>query len=245
MLFKIASHVTRTGRGGRAFYVHELLTKIWPAIAMTLRANPEWLSSKAGVPWAVENYENWTRAMDKQGRAQLGEPPRVAEVEYYPGYYLVELMNSRHVHAEGVALGHCMSWSLNQEALAKHGYPRPDTPEAMECLTYAMKIRYGELRLFSLRGPENKPLMSLSFSVAARHIEEMRGDGSLHQSFGWTISQCALFKSLSSVVDLELSHRPQWGGCLRRCPGNGWCEGVIKFCGERHLPSPFYRSSGE
>jgi hypothetical protein len=232
LLFKVASYLRSIKRHNRPLNVSGIIDDIWPAISLTLSSNPNWLTSKAGVQWAIDHHRMWLYKMEKQARAEGGEPVRVAELEWNPGFYFVELTTGLHVRDEGLALGHCMSWSLNREAVEKHGLPHAGSPEALECLTYAVKLRHRELRLFSLRGPtHNAPLMTIAYSIDDKSITDTKALGGA-DCYNWTPYTCAMVKSLSAVVEIDFKKVRHGHGCYRNCPGNGWCQGRIVFYDE-------------
>lgn len=216
LLFKVAAWCSRIG----SVEVLPMIGEVHHAslaIELTLRGRPDWLASRAGVPWALKFKARWSQEHQKRLREGYSRPPFVAALDH--GFYLVELTNGSHVHAEGEAVGHCMSSSFNVEALRKHGFPTG--VDALECLTYAVKLRSHELRIFSVRDPEDKALMTIAYDChgqSVSHLQNARGDGPRTQL------RCSALHEICKLLNAGVS-APVWiKACQRGCPRQGWCK---------------------
>lgn len=170
LLFKLASWCQRRG-GLSEEAIQKELIEVWPDVELTLMVSRRWLVSRAGVGWTIRRAKQLRCEMDVAARASFEEPPRVGDVNQN-GYYLVELTNAGHIYREGVAMGHCMSWSINAEVVQKRGYA---ADVVMNALTYVLKVRSGELRLFSVRGPDGEPVLTVGYEPKAKRIVNVVG----------------------------------------------------------------------
>lgn len=230
LLFKLAAWCSKKG-ASTGDDVEKEINRIWLPVDMALTANPNWLKGRAGVAYTVRQYRQWRSFAERQGRANAVDPLRVAELDFlhahFRCYHLVELTTAAHVHAEGQAMGHCMSWSVNVTALAKYGYPAEDDPKVLECLTYAIKLRSGELRLFSVRSNRtDKPRMTIAYNVKHKRIltMELAPDYTDCQRELWSQMKCAAVHALVRIVPVDSLAAD--AGCRDLCPRNGWCKSL-------------------
>lgn len=226
LLFKLAAWLIKKGAVQGA-HVTPLVSSIFPALDLARSRSPEWLRSKAGIGWAVRRFDEWRRAAASEARRNTIEPRSVAHIGFAIGAvpsHLVELTNAAHVYAEGRAMHNCMAWSVNLEAAKKRGDPAAGDPTFLECLTYAVKLRSGELRLFSARSAgTGHPVMTIGYMPRLKMVTEV-SEGA------WTLYKCAALRTLSAVVDVKVVQCvPE--RCLSACPHNGWCQKVA--CSDR------------
>lgn len=216
LLFKVAAWCSRVGRVEGLAMLGEI-HRAGFAIELTLAKRPGWVSSRAGVPWALKFMKQWSSEHEQQLRQEYARPPFIANLD--DGFCLVELTNASHVQTEGNAVGHCMSSSFNVEALRKHGFPTG--VDAPECLTYAVKLRSHELRIFSVRDPEDKALMTIAYDCheqSVSHLQNARGDGPRTQL------RCSALHEICKLLNAGVS-APVWiKACQRGCPRQGWCK---------------------
>lgn len=209
LMFKLAAWCSKTGITTRKSLSREM-HRLWPSLVMTLSAERKWLTSRAGVSWVKRRDRQWQAAAKKQAREAFAEPPRVGTIDRV-GFYLVELTNGAHVYREGRDLGHCMWYSVNKQVLMKHGFP-VSGPAALACLTYAVKIRSGEVRIFSVRDPDGNAMMTIEYSpkqAAILHMEE----SSLNRendvlpttvTWKWKKFKCDVVLALAEVVPVKI-----------------------------------------
>lgn len=227
LLFKLASWCRRRGRVDEES-LNEELRAIWPAVEMALVVSPLWVTSRAGVSVAIRRFYHWQGEALRKAYAELEEPLWVADVPGpLRGCYVVELMNSAHVFHEGMALGHCLSWSVNVAAQKKRGYPSGG-PEVLDCLTYAVKLRSRELRLFSVRGLKDQPVMTIAYQPKQCRVVAMEQAASAFtKPWEWSRFRCDVVRALSSVVTIK-SVFPLAKCGRTNCRNPGWCETAFK-----------------
>lgn len=170
LLFKTAAWCSRRG-AVRVESIEEEIDQIAHAVSWTLCVRPEWVKSRGGVGWAVRRYKQYRCEIDALARRSYVAPPRVMELNQ-PGFYLVELTNGAHVHREGAAMGHCMASSVNRAVLMKVGH---DGRGSLEALTYAVKLRSRELRIFSVRDLADEPVLTIAYACKEERIQYVVG----------------------------------------------------------------------
>mgnify|MGYP000264649399 FL=1 len=221
LLFKIASWCSRRGAVNGISMVYAV-AEAQAAIELALRRKPEWLASRAGVPWALKLMKRWTEEYQKRLREGYSEPPFVAAME--DGAYLVELTNGSHIHEEGEAMGHCMASSLNLDALRKRGFPTG--PEALECLTYAVKLRSGELRIFSVRKADSEPVLTIAYNCHEEIVSHLQARRGVEPK---TTLVCGALYEIDKLVPSGVN-APKWiNRCRHSCPRRGWCKRSIQI----------------
>lgn len=223
LMFKLAAWCSKTGNARHESLSRELHI-LWPALAMTLIADRKWLTSGAGVSLVKRRERQWQAAAKKQARAEATEPPLVGKIDRI-GFYLVELTNGAHVYREGRELGHCMADSVNEQVLKKHGFP-VSGPAALESLTYAVKIRTGEVRIFSVRNPDGQAVMTIEYCPKRAAITVMQTSKNGRENdfdrstlnWKWKKLRCDVVLALADVVPVKMCCPDIFchGACLRR-----------------------------
>ena len=227
LLFKLAAWCSRKGTVLEPALSTELHRLLEP-LQMVLCARPGWVTSKSGVGSALRVFAQWRQEAKKLARATYADPPRIADVDW-SGFYIAELTNAAHVYQEGSVLGHCMAWSVNREVLAQRGFPSGDA--ALDCLTYAVKIRSGELRIFSVRSPDGAPLLTISYDPKSEILDRMEGrKESPVRGPEWGSLRCDVLVALSRVVTVRRSFLR--ATCLLPCLRRPWCEKTFAFQAE-------------
>jgi hypothetical protein len=244
LLFKQTAWCSKRGKTTRAAVNHELRLISLP-IEMALSCYPKWVKGRAGVGWAVRRYADWLTAADKLACLSYEKPLRVGAVPIENRTLdLVELTNAAHVHREGKSLEHCMYWSVNHEALEKHGYPKLGSPQSLECLTYAVKLRHGELRIFSVHLPSGRPKMTVAYNKKSKRV---LAQGFREDAYEWSLLKCAAVHAVAGIVHIDTVYSQHHQSCDERCPVKGWCKANLKFeneWGELAVPpTVIYRGS--
>lgn len=230
LLFKAASWCRRRGAVEEASIYTEMV-RVWPDVEMALVGSPKWLTSRAGISWTVRRNEQLRRELYFAARRNYVEPPRVAEVHRL-GFYLVELTNAAHVHREGEAMGHCMSWSTNLQVLQKGNSAGGD--DALSALTYAVKVRSGELRLFSVRSPKGCPVLTIAYDPKEKAIVIMERRKGSRVVGGHRFSAAAIW-AVGDVVPVKIV----LGKVVSNGDGIRRDRAVVSSC----RPKPFRRCS--
>ncbi|MFA5957071.1 hypothetical protein [Hyphomicrobium sp.] len=219
LLFKLASWCSKKGKV-QPEAIRLELKAIYDIVNYNLVMYPEWVTSQWGVSLAKRRFNQYQNAALKLARAVAVAPPRVFTFKRPAGYRLVELTNGAQIHAEGRALGHCMSWSINLDVMRQRGYPPNGDPEALECLTYAVKVRSGELRIFSLRDRRGIPIATIGYDTREKTIRRM--EGATGRPRIWDVNKCGIIHALSNVV--EIKGVMMMNFCDESCPQRGWCR---------------------
>lgn len=104
------------------------------------------------VPDAFRLTEQWDEQL-KKAKIKEGEGGEVKVVRSYPGdYHWVQLLDEEAFRFEGNSLGHC---------IGRAGYFE--------------EYKKGRSLFFSLRGPKNKPLVTVTYNIASRVIADIKG----------------------------------------------------------------------
>ena len=213
LLFKLAAWCSRRGKLDAKSILDEMF-QIGPAVEAALEIWPEWVTSRAGVGWTIRRFKQWRCELEAAARRTYQEPLRVAEIDR-KGRYLAELTNAAHVYREGKALVHCMAWSMNGEVLKRCA--NAPGRDRLDALAYAVKLRSGELRIFSVRNSSHDPVFTIAYGRKEQAIVAMQGKGGRRHYNG---PLCEVVLALSKVVRLAevCGLRPYCRGCRSRRP---------------------------
>ena len=229
LLFKFGSYVLR--RYDRSCETDDFIIDleiVAEAVVFTMRREPKWLKSKAGISYALRRWAEWRRHLENAERQDHDEPVWVSDFEIFKKFDVVELTNARQIYTEGRALGHCMASSYNFASLQKHS--NPSGAEAFESLTYAVKLRNRDVRIFSLRNDLGEICLTLTYDPRAKKV--LHFQGGTNQEWGvWT---CLMVRALST--SLEIKSVDTYRSCDRFCPFSRPGE---RFCATlEFLPRP-------
>lgn len=93
-------------------------------------------------------------------------------------YELVELLTPNHLKAESVSIGGtcCVGTNYNKTLLTQRGLQEGDEGSD-DCLTYAIKIRSGKSRIFSLRrAGDNQSVATIEYDPKHQSIKQIEGN---------------------------------------------------------------------
>jgi len=174
-------------------------------IADALREEPESLTSKAGIAGILKKHHRRavqdSAALKKQ---RANDNDRAPEEKYRVGnHVLYELFSPAHLKDESRALSHCIGTSYNAHLLKQRGLQRAD-PGAEFCLTYAVKIRNRQSRIFSLRTSAGRSLATVEYDVHERRIKQLQGNPiRIPRRAPFFADLCEALYQLSKDVDLS------------------------------------------
>ena len=224
LTFKLAAWFSKTGKTTSQSLGDELHWVLWLPLTMVLSTERKWVTSRAGIAWVMRYDRQWHAAARKAAREAYADPPKVATIDR-TGFYLVELTNGAHVYCEGHDMGHCMSTSINDNVLKRRGFP-VGGPDALASLTYAVKIRSREVRIFSVRNPDGKAVMTIEYSpkraailfIAMSNIGPKQDLSPAILKWQWEKLQCDVVLALAEVVPVKICYPDVFcdGSCIRR-----------------------------
>jgi hypothetical protein len=106
---------------------------------------------------------------------KIGEVPTVlANIGPQQNHMLVELSTIEHLQQESAMLGHCIGTKFDKAALKAAGLIE-DLPQAAQYLSYAIKLRHRELRIFSVRDVTGRSYATIAYTVLQNAITEIGG----------------------------------------------------------------------
>lgn len=174
LLHRLAGYCLHFGllKPENAAPLHAQLPEIIEAVA----AHPERLATHSlrNILNKHEQHKRQAAAALRRAFATLasGDQPVTSLWQSAAGYQLVELHTPAHLKAETLVLGHCIGTRHNTALLAEKNIP-PGHPDEDNYLQYAIRMRRGASRIFSLRTPEGMPAVTLHYETAKREITEI------------------------------------------------------------------------
>lgn len=122
------------------------------------------------------------------------------------GYTLVELHTPSHLKAETLALDHCIGSRYNMAAIVQKNITR-GTNEEDQYLQYAIKMRRGECRIFSLRAPDGMPVATMRYDKQSQSMIELEGkDVYIARSSTHFKPLCKALASISRLMPVAKIH---------------------------------------
>ena len=181
------------------------LDPLRPTLVDALREAPHLLNGKAGIAGILKkHYQTAAQESARLRKELINDPTAPPPALFTIGQHkLVELLTPRHLLKESAVLNHCVGTSYNDVALAHKGL-NVGEPGAEDCLTYAIKIRTGQSRLFSLRTPRGMPLATIEYDVAVRRIVQIEGcPRKITANMPFFADLCRALYHLQNEIDLS------------------------------------------
>lgn len=149
------------------------LNSILPTLADAVMEKPEDLLTDLSVRGLINEHQRRSRqaAAKLHVVAREAEEPEEIALLSDPTYRIVELKTPRQLQAESAVLRHCVGTMHNSAALTDHKLG-PEDPGAEKYLHYAIKIRQGESRIFSLR-ENGKPKATIEYDLRGQRIAQI------------------------------------------------------------------------
>jgi hypothetical protein len=173
---KLAAHCQRAGwQDARSI---EELARAAPRVVDAVIETPRMLTERVSLGGMLGAHAVRTGqrvAAHAKSTGAGGRPPAVL-AGLPDGCALVELGTPADLQAESRALGHCVGTLYNAGALAAGGL-EPGDASAARYLYYAMRMRAGACRLFSLRDARGRPLATIEYDTAGEAILQVEGRG--------------------------------------------------------------------
>ncbi len=151
-----------------------------PDLVEAIVTRPGYLHRSQSISSILNKHaqEKAQKAADLRRRFMAADNDKYRVTTLYEGvdgYRLVELHTPAHLKAETLVLKHCIGSRHNLAALAQKGIS-PGSAQEDNYLQYAIKIRKGECRIFSLRAPDGMPVATLCYDKKSQSIIELEGD---------------------------------------------------------------------
>jgi hypothetical protein len=146
-------------------------------IADAFADSPEALTEDVSLSAVLKKHTqlNASRAAALTVELRTGDtPPVFLKNELYPGWHLTELFGPKHLIQQTRALGNCLGTSYNDGLLKEKGLTRTSSG-ADQYLTYAIKLRSKEIRLFSLHDAGGDIRASIQYSLKTSAISQVEG----------------------------------------------------------------------
>jgi hypothetical protein len=176
LIHKLAAHCQRAGWQDAGSI--EELAHAAPAIIDAVIGKPRMLTERVNIGGMLKGHLARTSQLAASSAKSIsahGKPPAVL-LQLGGGCRLVELATPAQLEAESRALGHCLGTMLNRRALAANGL-KPGDAGASRYLHYAIRIRAGACRIFSLRNRLARPLATIEYDVRSEAIRQIEGSG--------------------------------------------------------------------
>jgi len=187
LISKLASYASKKGwKSGEDIDKH--LGAELPTIGDALRGNIKAITSRAGISGILDRHTQQSRQAAADLRKNKMPDPMVGpELVFNVGdHKLVELKTPAHLRQDSAELGHCVGTLYNENALEDKGLKKGDEG-AEEYLHYAIKLRNGESRIFSLRDQNDTPLATIEYKTDTKSIGQIDGARTIDQIEGTTM----------------------------------------------------------
>lgn len=202
LIFKLAAHASKVG--WQSPQSIQNLAALSPSLV-------DAISEKRGALGARLNVDGMLRAHAIRSAQRLArklrqqpdsDPPTVILHGNDTDYALVELTTPAHLIAESGAMGHCVGTLFAEGILRAKNLPK-NHPDATWYLTYALKIRSRELRIFSLRH-RGKPCATIAYNQRRCRIDQI--EARTRQLIGdeaFFPALCETAHALSRIIDIR------------------------------------------
>lgn len=177
LIYKLASYCNK--QGWQTVEKLKKLDELAPNIADAIAEKPEMIMQALSIRQMLQAHDHRTnhKAFElRRGLAENAEaacPPKIIAYADDHAYKLVELTHPDHLIAQSAGIkGCCVGTLYNEEALKRAGLSEK-SPQAKYYLNYAISIRNKEARIFSLIGPDDKPLATIEYDTKSKTIEQI------------------------------------------------------------------------
>lgn len=189
---KLAAHCTRAG-WQQPQTIGEL-GRIASSVVAAAIADPGELTKPRNLQGMIRAHHARAARQHRPHTVPVSTQP--IYIDHLPGSHtLVELTTPEELREEGEALGHCLGTDFNESALQAANLRKSD-PRALDYLSYAMEIRSGRSRIFSLRDR-----LGACITLEYRTADQVIAQANAHMNDKVAIEDQPYFPALCLAID--------------------------------------------